>query len=304
MKKLTRMIALLMVLLILGGCSEEKKESGDVLEILMIGDERVLHFAQELYDVADAAGVQLRVCSAYCSDSALEDYWTWWKCDEQAYEFYTTDVGGEHRQESLDLQTCLAQGDWDVISIQGVEEAVYKARTAQEAAESTREYWSEIYEYLKTQCPNARLAWHETWAYEVGYDDGVRVMESLEQQTAYSEKMHAFAELVCREQGVTSIPSGDAWQIIREGNYDSLCARLAAANGTDYNSDGDVGGGQLLNAYVWFEVITGESCVGNTYRPTYTRDGVGYTLDEELVLNLQNAAHRAVNDLPVVDSEN
>ena len=166
--------------------------------------------------------------------------------------------------------------------------------TAEIAVESTRKYWTEMYTYFSTQFPNARLAWHQIWAYEVGYDDGIRVMESLEQQTVYTEKMRAVSLAICQEQNLTRIPSGDAWQIIRENDYDSLCYRLSVLNGTDYNADGDVGGGQLLNAYVWFETITGETCVGNTYRPVYKLNGEDYCLDEELVISLQNAAHEAV----------
>jgi hypothetical protein len=51
-----------------------------------------------------------------------------------------------------------------------------------------------------------------------------------------------------------------------------------------------VGGGQYLNACVWFEVITGKSCVGNSFRPDYA-------LSAEKVEVLQQAAHQAVEDM-------
>ena len=81
--------------------------------------------------------------------------------------------------------------------------------------------------------------------------------------------------------------------IVRDGGYDNLCARLGTeGNLGDFCHDGDVGGGQYLNACVWFEMISGQSCIGNSFRPDYE-------LSEELILTLQNAAHQAVEDMKV-----
>ena len=62
MRKRITAFLLLCVVLCLCGCKEEKKASAEVKEILMIGDERALYFAEELYNVAKAAGVEMRVC--------------------------------------------------------------------------------------------------------------------------------------------------------------------------------------------------------------------------------------------------
>ena len=86
------------------------------------------------------------------------------------------------------------------------------------------------------------------------------------------------------------MPSGDAWEIARKSEIvgTTLCQRLAINNGEgDYYHDGDIGGGQYLNACVWYEVLMGESCIGNTWRPPYE-------LSEEKIAILQAAAHEAV----------
>ena len=64
-----------------------------------------------------------------------------------------------------------------------------------------------------------------------------------------------------------------------------LCYRKSKLDDTSH--DGDLGGGQYLNACVWFEMLTGQSCIGNTYRPDYE-------LSEEKIAILQQAAHKAV----------
>jgi len=69
---------------------------------------------------------------------------------------------------------------------------------------------------------------------------------------------------------------------------DTLCMRLSVNNGAgDHYHDGDIGGAQYLNACVWFEVLTGQSCIGNTWRPDYH-------LSEEKIALFQQGAHQAV----------
>jgi hypothetical protein len=41
---------------------------------------------------------------------------------------------------------------------------------------------------------------------------------------------------------------------------------------------------------VWYEVLTGNSCIGNTWRPNYE-------LSEERIAALQQAAHEAVANM-------
>ena len=98
-----------------------------------------------------------------------------------------------------------------------------------------------------------------------------------------------YALLMAEEYGIGRVNLGEAWQNVRRGGYDNLCARLIINNGEgDYYHDGDIGGGQYLTACTWFEVITGQSCIGNTWRPN------DYHLNEKKALALQQHAHNAV----------
>ena len=53
------------------------------------------------------------------------------------------------------------------------------------------------------------------------------------------------------------VPTGEAWQLVRDGwggyaPYDDLCKRTGTTDNLgDYYHDGDLGGGQYLNALVW-----------------------------------------------------
>ncbi len=126
-------------------------------------------------------------------------------------------------------------------------------------------------------------------------------MTSFEQQQRDMELVQAYCMAICKEFGIQRVNTGEAWQIVRgEYGYDDLCARLGKGDNHegDFYHDGDIGGGQYLNACVWFEIITGVSPVGNTYAPTYNYGGVTYELDSDITYaELQEAAHKAVLQL-------
>ena len=133
------------------------------------------------------------------------------------------------------------------------------------------------------------MLWQENGAFQKGYNKAFTI-ETTQQQAEDTRHFREFAKAVSERYQVDWIPKGEASQIYRElpDAVDDLCARLAINNGEgDYYHDGDIGGGQYLTACVWFEMLTGQSCIGNTWRPDYT-------LAEEKIQVLQQCAHQAV----------
>ena len=141
--------------------------------------------------------------------------------------------------------------------------------------------------------------WGQVWAYQVGYNRDGYTVPDRETQLGLYQRHKELAYLAAEAYNRTLIPCGEAWEFVRQGGYDNLCARLGKGTNHegDYYHDGDVGGGQYLNAAVWFETITGISVVGNTYRPVYTYNGTEIPLNSEMTYErLQEAAHQAVLD--------
>ena len=260
----------------------------DSLNILMIGSSFCYYYVEELYGMLTAAGYKnVNVCNVYQSGCPLESHWQWWKSGEANYYYYTTNENGRNEVYPANLEYCLKQRNWDVISLQESSSRVRNSGVQAHVA-LTRTYLTDLWGYLKEQFPMARHMWHQTWAYQIGYDRGGYKMESSAQQDTDTQSMKEYSIAVCNEYDLERINSGEAWQIVRQGGYDNLCARMAVNSGEgDYYHEGDIGGGQYLNACVWFEIITGQSCIGNTYRPNYA-------LDEALIPTLQEAAHKAV----------
>lgn len=266
----------------------------DVFNLLMVGHSGCYYYTDELYNVAKAAGVKMRVCNVYYSGCPLEKHWTWWKNGEANYEFFVIDDDGKQEFAQVDLNFCMEMYNWDAITLMENSKLTRK-NSGKEAFADNEQYIRDLFGYFKEQYPKTEILWHHAWVYQVGYDqtevNGYKV-DTVEEQTGFAERRKEFALCVTEKFGVRRVPAGDAWQIVRtEYGYDNMCARLGSnGNRGDNSHDGDIGGGQYLNACVWFETLTGQSCIGNTWRPNYALDG-------ELIPKFQEAAHRAVAEM-------
>ena len=259
----------------------------DTLNILMIGSSFCYYYVEELWGMLNAAGIKARVCNVYSSGCTLKSHWEWWKNGEANYEFFVTDETGRVKTASTNLEYCLQQGNWDIISLQENCLTVHKNGADQHFI-NTQTYLTDLWGYLKEQFPLSRHFWHQPWAYQVGADRNGVQMKDIYQQQSHMFAVRDYAIRVCKELDLERINTGEAWHLVRQAGYDRLCARKGI-NGDvgDYSHDGDIGGGQYLNACVWFEAITGKSCADNPYRPDYA-------LDEALIPTLQQAAHQAI----------
>jgi len=266
-----------------------------VVDILMIGHSLCYYYVEELYGMLSSAGIKANVCNVYYSGCSIEQHWNWWKNGDANYQFFITNENGRVKTSGVSLEWCLAQREWDVISLEE-SPSKYSAEDPMAEMEISRMWRTELWDYLKEQFPDSRYFWQQSWSRQVG--DKYYVMESKEKQQYIADQHKTVDTLICKELDLERVCSGDAWQIVRnEYGYDNLCARIGKGDNHegDNGHDGDWGGGQYLNACVWYEIITGDSCVGNTYRPVYMYEGEEIPLDSNITYEkLQEAAHKAV----------
>ena len=282
-----------------------------VINVLMIGNSYNYYFLDELDNLARAAGVEMKVCSVYYSGCPFEKHYNWWVNEESHYQYFEVDDGVRYvRGKDVSLEWCLAQREWDVIAF-GMGGTNMRTLTAQQATDKTRPYRTALYDYMRESFPNANLYFHQTWSYDTGYvknyASGDFIIETVEQQMAYTDKVRQMANAICEENQVGRINTGDAWEQYRlacnaAGIDHCLTARLGVSDGTnphagDKSHDGDIGGGQYLNALVWFEILTGLDCRDTTYIPTYTYGSTQYPMDATMAEMLQDAAHEAASVL-------
>ena len=272
----------------------------DTLYILTAAASNSHYFLDELYGVLAAAGVKAKVCNLMRSSTGINLFHEYWKNGEKVFQVIVHDENGKSVLEGMDLDLALQLYNWDVFNMQEGT-GPHRTKTAQEAVDERQLAHTELVAHLREKIPAAKLYYQQIWSYDIGFDRFNYQMLDREQQLKFTQSIRDYTNTVCKNFDLLTIPCGNAWDIARENPVvGNMCARLSVNNGEgDYYHDGDVGGGQLLNAYVWFETITGQSCIGNTFRPEYIHNGMTYTLSEELVAVLQQAAHTAVENLRV-----
>lgn len=274
-----------------------------VIDILMVGNSFCYYYVEELVGIAAADGVNMRVCNVYYSGCKMSQHYNWWIAKESPYQFFeTTAERGRNQTDNVSLEWCLKQGNWDYISIQSLN---ITTSDPEQLMLDNKLYLDTFYGLFREQFPNAKMLWHQTWSYAVG-TAGNGTVTTAETQAANHLRNQAAAKLICEQYDLLNVPTGDAWAIIRANGYDKLCARIGKGTNHegDYYHDGDVGGGQYLNACVWYETITGNSVVGNTYRPVYKYGQTEIPLNSEITYEkLQEAAHQAVLNRNIQEAE-
>ena len=291
-----------------------KPSDDTTLKLLMVGNSFCYYYVEELYALLAESLPQgitdVEVYNLYYSGCSVQQHYSWWQAGTAKYDLYRTDREGRKQlgeKQGWTLEAALAQGNWDYISLQNSSMSYLAddmdALLQQEIYPNAGPLLNRFHE----QFPYTKLLWHRTWAYEVNrvYQDTVYTEELLVQ---YDQNMQYICEKVCEEYkdlGLTMVDTGNAWAKARELAAGTeliptggLCARLGyskyitdVAHSGDGYHDGDIGGGQLLNAYVWYMTITGDTdLTDSTYVPTYKYGSQTYTLSDAFIAVLKEAA--------------
>lgn len=264
-----------------------------VRSVLFIGNSNCSYFTDELVELAKAAGIDLVVANLYVSGCSVKQHVEMMEYG-QAYTKYTVRENGQEivTENETSLAEALAERQWDAISLQQHYDPI-NAANINIAKHETNKYAKQIYDFVKERQPGALLFWQQMWAFQLGYPGKPEAHEdkqirTVEKQQAIHEVIQRNARQVCHENKTYRVPVGDAWQLARADEmFGPTLSNKDTSGNTDYIHDGEVGGGQYLNACVWFEMLLQQSCIGNTFRP-------GYPLEGAKILALQQYAHQAV----------
>ena len=230
-----------------------------------------------------AAGYEdITLALAYYSGCSIQRHHQWLLEDAANYQLRVLDKNGLNVSEGYSLKAALECRNWDIISFDNNARS-FSSGDVQTSLAQSEPYFGDLYSRIKAMFPMSRYFWHEVWANEIGYSLAFK-METVEQRAQVYNAKRGVMQIMAETYGVEMVPTGDAWEKVRDMEMFttplpaftdverfSLCSRLVNNQfKDDFTHDGDIGGGQYLNACVWFEVITGNSCVGNTFRPRYT----------------------------------
>ncbi len=268
-------------------------EGAQIRSILFIGNSNCSYFTDELVELAKAAGIDLVVANLYVSGCSVQQHVERLEYG-QPYTKYTVRENGQVivTENETSLAEALDERQWDAVSLQQHYDPL-NAVNINIAKHQTNKYAKQIYDFVKQKQPQALLFWQQMWAFQLGYPGeseahADKKIETAEKQQAIHEVIQLNARQVCHENKAYRVPVGDAWQLARaDERIGHTLSNKDTQGNTDYVHDGEVGGGQYLNACIWFEMLLQQSCIGNTFRPSYF-------LSEGKIAILQQYAHQAV----------
>lgn len=275
---------------------EKDPSKDDELNIIFIGNSYSYYWVDEFWSMLHAAGYEkLTVCNVYYSGCTLEQHVNWMMENQANYEFCIYTEKGKNVKKNSSLKTCLSWADWDMVGIQ--QSGTYLYGKGEDALRKSLEKdLGTLLAYVKRTHPNAKYFWQQGWVHGLGKE-----YDTVEEQMRYTDINRRVAQDTCAAYNLTCVPLGDAWESVRhdplihEGGK-TLTTRIfqGKPDHDDLSHDGDVGGGQFLNACVYYEVLTQKSCLDNTFRPHYEYQGQDLSLSAEKIALLKNAAHSAV----------
>jgi hypothetical protein len=302
---------------------EDNYTPDSTLRILMIGNSFCYYYVEELYELLmenPPEGIDaVEVYNLYYSGGTMTQHYTWWLQNESQYDLFKVDANGRVNLNNIhakwSLEEALNWADWDYISLHGaMPVAVIQPENRVSVRDDLAAKAEPLFDRFHELHPHAQLLWQRTWFFEVGYK-GKMITYTAQDGVGYNEGIQLVADYITEEldkdkpYDVIQVNTGAAWTEARKLNetlnllpYGGLCAMLARNSFGDGRfgagdglHDGDIGGGQLLNAYVWYMTLTGNTDLSQSkYAPVYQYVTQEFPLSAELIDMLKQAAMTAI----------
>jgi hypothetical protein len=286
--------------------AEPPAKSAKTVRLLTVGNSFSQNATRHLGNLVTNAGHALIHQPIVVGGASLELHWT----RAASHEKDPQGTNGLYSNKQS-LKQMLAAQPWDFVTIQ-------QASLKSHDVTTYRPFAKQLHDYIKQHAPKSEVLMHQTWAYRV--DDprfavvAPKAGEPATQADMYRMLTSAYTTIAA-ELGIRRLPVGDAfyladtepkWGYQRDAKYDfkdkaqtalpdqkhSLHVGWRRAKGKDGKESLGMDGhhanmaGEYLGACVWYEILFGESVVGNGF--------VTPGLDKAHARFLQETAHKAV----------
>lgn len=216
------------------------------MNILSIGNS-FSHDAQRyLHKIAKSDGFELNSFNLYIGSCSLSMHYRNMLSKQCAY---TLEMNGESTGFKVSLEEALLNRDWDVVTIQQVSGKSPYYDTYQP-------YLNELVEYVRRCVPKAKIALHQTWAYE---ENCQRLNVELEYNShidMFNDLKKAYEKAAKDIKADVVIPSGELFQKLISNGIEKLHRDTFHAK---------LGIGRYALGLLWFAVLTGNDVKDNTF---------------------------------------
>lgn len=235
----------------------------DTLRVLAIGNSFSIDALEtEFYPVCREAGIELVVGNLYYGGCSLRQHAEFLDSKAPVYSYRTIIDGVRTQTDSVNMLAALDDRHWDIISLQ---------QASHDSGDRTtfEPYLSRLIDSVYAHQPQARLAWHQTWAYQHDakhpdfprYQSSQQVMyDSIESCTTFALQILNLKSSILNLQSPILVPSGRAIQRARATSLGDTFCRDGYHLNHLY--------GRYTAALTWLEALTGYDCRKIRYRAT------------------------------------
>ena len=216
------------------------------MKVLSIGNSFSQDAHKWLHKLAENNGVDLETVNLYIGGCSLGTHWKNAKENNADYEF---ELNGDYTGKNISIHEALQLEKWDAITVQQVSglSGLY---------ETYEPYLSSLISVIKAAQLDAKIFFHQTWAYERDSSHADFVRYDNNQATMF-DCIKKASEKAAKSIGAELIPTGKVIQILRETvpEFDyanggiSLC-RDGFHLSLDY--------GRFAAAAVWLHTLSGK----------------------------------------------
>lgn len=216
------------------------------MNVLSVGNSFSQDAQRYLHRIAKADGYSLNTFNLYIGGCPLSLHYRNMMSKGRAY---TLEMNGESTGFSVSLQEALLNRDWDVVTIQ-------QASLMSPDYGTYQPYIGEIVNFMRQCVPKAKIAIHQTWAYEQG-------SYMLNERLGYSEHTRMFEDVKASYQKCFEEVNADI--IIQSGE---VLQKLIASGIEKVHRDTyhlSYGIGRYAVALLWYSVLTGNNVKNNEF---------------------------------------
>ncbi len=238
------------------------------MDILSIGNSFSQDAQRYLHQIANADAYSLDSFNLHIGGCSLSRHYRNMLSEEKAYFL---EMNGKNTGFKVSLKEALLNREWDVITIQQVSRQAPYYDTYQP-------YLNKIIEFARLCVPNAKIAVHQTWAYE---QDSLRLNVEL----GYKNHTDMFADIkksyekAAEEIGADFIiPSGEVFQNLISCGIEKVHRDTFHAS---------YGLGRYTLGLLWYAMLTGNDIKNNSFSD----------FDEEILQTEIEIAKRCVTEI-------
>lgn len=224
-------------------------------KILAIGNSFSEDATKYVYDIAKAAGIDVKVVNLYIGGCSLERHWT--NIEENKGE-YKYQLNGVITERYTSIEEVLMEDDWDYIITQ-------QASHDSGWVDTYEPFLGLMVQYLKEKAPKAEVLLMETWAYEVDSRHWNYMRYNRNQAYMYERLKKSYYDMA-EKYGLRLIKCGDIIQAIRGKE-----PFVVQNGGTSLCRDGfhmSLLYGRYILAAVWMKTLFGIKMTENDYVPS------------------------------------